>query len=97
MNDLQPNEYVLGCYQQPYFNPNKVRVEVKLLITLAHWSDYVECEWWLDELYHPSMKFITIDMKLASVVMVGKIFGRVKRECMIYPSYHMSMKMSSTR
>ena len=43
VNDLQPNECVLERYQQPYFNPNKVRVGVKMLISLAHWSEYVEC------------------------------------------------------
>ena len=49
MNDLQQNEYFFGRYQRKNFNPNKVRVGVKLLIDLDHWSDYVECEWWIDE------------------------------------------------
>ena len=53
MNDLQPNEDVIGCYQQPQLNPNKVRVRVKLLIPLDHWSDSVECEWWPYESHHP--------------------------------------------
>ena len=49
VNDLQPNEDVLGRYQKPHFNPNKVSFGVKMLIPLANWSDSVECEWWLDE------------------------------------------------
>ena len=48
MNDLKPNEDITGCYQHPNFNRNKVRVGVKLLIPLAHWSDSVECEWWIE-------------------------------------------------
>ena len=78
MNDLQPNKDVLGHYQYPHFNPNKVRVGVKLLISLAHFSESVECEWWIEKLYHPSMKLITLDMALASVLMVVKVIGGVK-------------------
>ena len=62
MNDLQPNEDVLGSFQRPQLNSNKFRVGVKQLIPLARWSDSVECEWWLDESYNPSMKLITLDM-----------------------------------
>ena len=62
MNYLQPNEDVLGRYQNPHFDTNKVRVGVKLLIPLSLLSYYVEFEWWIDESYHPSMKLITIDM-----------------------------------
>ena len=43
MNDLQPNEDILGRYQQPHFDTNKVRVGFKLLIPLAHWSESGEC------------------------------------------------------
>ena len=62
VNELQPHGDVLGRYQQPRFNPNEVRVGFKLPIPFSHWSDYVECEWWIDESYHPSMKLITIGM-----------------------------------
>ena len=48
VNYLQPNGDVIGRYQQPHYNPNKVRVGVKLLIPLARWSESVECEWWLE-------------------------------------------------
>ena len=44
MNNLKPNEDVIGYYKQPYLDPNKVGVGVKLLIPLAHWSDSAECE-----------------------------------------------------
>ena len=47
VNYLQPNEDIIGHYQHPQFNPNKVRVGVKLLIPLAHWSYPVECELWI--------------------------------------------------
>ena len=53
MSDLQPNEDVLGIYQQPQLNPNKVRVGIKLLIPLAHSSESVKCEWRIEESYHP--------------------------------------------
>ena len=62
MNNLQPNAYVIGRFQQSHINPNKVWVGVKLLIPLDHLSDSVEFEWWIDEAYHPSMKLITIDI-----------------------------------
>ena len=80
VNDLQPNEDVLGHYQQPHFNPNKVRVGVKLPIPLDRWSYSVECEFWIDESCHPSMKLITLDMALSSVLLVGKVIGRFKKE-----------------
>ena len=62
-----------------HINPNKIRVGVKLLIPLGHWSDSVECEWWIDESYHPSMKLITLDMALASMLLSVKVIGRVKK------------------
>ena len=46
---------------------------------MAHWSESVECEWWIDESYHPSMKLITLDMELASVLLVGKVIVRFKK------------------
>ena len=46
---------------------------------MGHWSDSVECEWWIDESYHPSMKLITLDMALASVLLVGKVIVRFKK------------------
>ena len=79
MNELQPNEDVLEQYKQPHFNPNKVRVGVKLLIPLDYWSESVECECWIDELYYPSIKLITLDMALASVSLVGKAIVRFKK------------------
>ena len=42
VNDLQPNEKILGSHQQPHFNPNKVRAGVKLLIPLSCCTDSVE-------------------------------------------------------
>ena len=36
VNELQLNEDVLGLYQQPHFNPNKLTVVFKLLISLSH-------------------------------------------------------------
>ena len=62
LNDLQQNESVLGRYRQPQFNSNTFRVGVKLITPMDHWTDSVECEWWLSESYHPPMKSITIDM-----------------------------------
>ena len=79
VNDLQPNEDVLGRYQQPHLNPNKVRFVVKMFIPLSHWSDYVECVWWPDESCHSSIKLINLDMTLASMLLVGKVIGRVKK------------------
>ena len=46
---------------------------------MDYWSDSVECEWWLDELYHLSMKLINIDVALEIVLLVGKVIGRVKK------------------
>ena len=54
-------------------------VIVKLLIPLDNWSDSVECEWGLDKSYHSSMKLITLDMALASVLVVGKVIGGLKK------------------
>ena len=79
MNYLQPNEDVLGRYQQPHLNPNKVRFVVKMFIPLSHWSDYVECVWWPYESCHPSIKLINLDMTLASMLLFGKGIGRVKK------------------
>ena len=45
---------------------------------MAYWSDYVDCDWWIDESYHPSMKLITLDMTLARVLLVRNVFFRVK-------------------
>ena len=78
MNDLQQNEDALGRYQHPHFNSNKYRVGLKLIIPLDHCSDSVECEWRVDKLYNTSMKLITLDMELASVLMVVKVIVRVK-------------------
>ena len=46
---------------------------------MDHWSDYVECEWWLDESYHPSMNLITLEMSEESMLLVGKVIGRAKK------------------
>ena len=78
MNYLQPNEAVLGRYQQAQFNLNKVMVGVKPLITLDHCTEYLECEWWIYKLYYPSMKSITIAMEEYRVLLVGKIIDRFK-------------------
>ena len=50
-----------------------------MIITLAHRKDCVECEWWLDESYHPPIKSITLDTEEDSVLLVGKVIGRVKK------------------
>ena len=78
MNYLRQNDNVIGRYQHPHFNPNKLRVGFKLLIPLTHWSESVERGLRIDESYHPSIKLITIDMELESVFVVGKVIGRVK-------------------
>ena len=49
-----------------------------MIIPLAHWSDSLESEWWLEKLYHPSISLITIDMSEESVLLVGKFIFRVK-------------------
>ena len=50
-----------------------------MIIPLAHWSDSVECVWWLDESYHTSMKLTTLEMAFASMLVVRKVIVRVKK------------------
>ena len=50
-----------------------------MIIPLAHRKDCVECEWWLDESYHPPIKSITLDTEEDSVLLVGKVIGRVEK------------------
>ena len=50
----------------------------KVFIPLAYWPDSVDCEWWLYKSHYPSMKLISIDMELSSVLLVGKVIGGFK-------------------
>ena len=50
-----------------------------VMVPLSHWGEDLVTRWWLDDAYHSSMSEINVDMAAKSVVLIGKVLGRVRR------------------